>query len=95
MSMPTWPKTCRLASATKTLPGPVILSTRGTVSVPQARAATAWAPPQRKTRSTPAMRAAARMTGFTSPPQVGGETMTISRHPAILAGMAFISTVEG
>ena len=34
MSMSTRPKTCRLASATSALPGPTILSTRGTVSVP-------------------------------------------------------------
>ena len=47
------------------------------------------------TRSTPAMTAAARMGAAIVPPREGGETMTISRHPAILAGMAFISTVEG
>ena len=34
MSMATWPNTFRLAAATKTPPGPTILSTRGTVSVP-------------------------------------------------------------
>ncbi len=34
MSMPTCPKTRRLALATYALPGPVILSTRGTVAVP-------------------------------------------------------------
>ena len=34
MSMAVWPKTFRLAVATKTPPGPTILSTRGTVSVP-------------------------------------------------------------
>ena len=34
MSMATWPKTFRLAAATKTPPGPTILSTRGTLSVP-------------------------------------------------------------
>ena len=34
MSMPTWPKTCFLASATNWLPGPTILSTLGTLSVP-------------------------------------------------------------
>ena len=45
MSMPTSPDTICLAAATKALPGPVILSTRGMVSVPYASAATAWAPP--------------------------------------------------
>ena len=94
MSMATRPNTWRLASATQALPGPTILSTRGTVSVPYASAATAWAPPVRNTRSTPAMRAAARITGEMSPP-VGGETITISRQPAIFAGMQFISTLEG
>ena len=34
MSIATRPKTCRLASATKALPGPTILSTRGTLCVP-------------------------------------------------------------
>ena len=38
MSMPTWPTTWRLASATQRLPGPTILSTRGTVAVPYASA---------------------------------------------------------
>ena len=33
-SMPTWPYTDFFASATKMLPGPTILSTLGTVSVP-------------------------------------------------------------
>ena len=33
--------------------------------------------------------------GAMSPLQVGGETMTVSRHPAILAGMQSMSTVEG
>ena len=34
MSMPTRPKTRRLAAATQALPGPVILSTAAMVSVP-------------------------------------------------------------
>lgn len=34
MSMATWPNTFRLAVATKTPPGPTILSTFGTLSVP-------------------------------------------------------------
>ena len=54
MSIPTWPNTARLAAATKRLPGPVILSTPGTVSVPYAKAATACAPPMVNTRVTPA-----------------------------------------
>ena len=50
-SMFTSPKTMRLAVATKIFPGPTILSTLGIVRVPNARAATAWAPPTRKIRS--------------------------------------------
>ena len=53
MSIPTWPTTCRFASATQRFPGPTILSTLGTVAVPKASAATAWAPPMRKMRVTP------------------------------------------
>ena len=49
-----------LASATNALPGPTILSTFGTVSVPYASAAMAWAPPTLRMRSTPATFAAAR-----------------------------------
>ena len=41
MSIPTWPTTCRFASATQRFPGPTILSTLGTVAVPKASAATA------------------------------------------------------
>ena len=36
----------------------------------------------------------ARMMGAMSPSQVGGETMTVSGHPAILAGMQSMRTVE-
>ena len=46
-SMPTAPYTCRLASMTYALPGPLITSARATVSVPNAMAAIAWAPPTR------------------------------------------------
>jgi hypothetical protein len=41
------------------------------------------------------MAAAAKITGWMSPPQAGGETITTSPQPASLAGMAFISTLEG
>ena len=44
-SIPTAPKTCRLASTTQALPGPQIFSTGRMLSVPNAIAATAWAPP--------------------------------------------------
>ena len=54
----------------------------------------AWAPPTRKILSTPAIFAAARIAGEI-PFFPGGVTMTISPHPAIFAGMAVMSTVEG
>jgi hypothetical protein len=47
MSMPTTPKTSRLAVATYMLPGPTILSTGRTEAVPYASAPTACAPPIR------------------------------------------------
>ncbi len=94
MSMPTSPNTWRLASATYTLPGPTILSARGTVAVPKASAATACAPPIVNTRSTPAMCAAASTASLSSP-RGAGTTITSSPTPATRAGMAFISTEEG
>src|SRR5439155_26041204 len=78
-SMPTWPKTMRLASTTNRLPGPTILSTRGTVSVPYASAAMACAPPTRYTASTLATAAAASSTSATSPLAAeGGEANNTS-----------------
>ncbi len=79
-----------LAAATQRLPGPTILSTRGTVAVPYARAATAWAPPTRKSRVTPASSAAAITAGSGR-----GQTATISRTPATRAGTAVIRSEEG
>ena len=69
------------------------MSTRGTLSVPKASAATAWAPPILKTRSAPPIFAAAKISGATTPP-LAGVTTTISRHPAIFAGTTPISTLE-
>ena len=95
MSMSTRPNTCRFASATQALPGPTILSTRGTEAVPYASAATPCAPPRRNTRSTPAIFAAARIASGCVPSGPGGEIMTSCRHPASFAGIAVMSTVEG
>ena len=92
MSIPTSPATWRFASVTNRFPGPTILSTRGIVGVPYARAAIACAPPTRNTRSTPASRAAASTTSGVPP---GGVTITISPTPATLAGSALIRTVDG
>ena len=63
-SMPTYPKTCLLASATKALPGPTILSTFGTTLVPKANAAMACAPPSLKIFFTPHFFAAYNTPGF-------------------------------
>ncbi len=52
-SIATSPATCRLAAVTQALPGPTILSTRRTLSVPKASAATACAPPQPQISATP------------------------------------------
>ena len=75
---------------TNTLPGPHILSTCGTLSVPNAIAAIACAPPMPNSRSTPAASAAASVTGDGS-----GVQTTTSDTPATFAGIADISTVEG
>ena len=95
ISISTVPYKSFLAVATKILPGPTILSTLGTLSVPYAIAATACAPPIRKILSTPASLAAARIFGFGLPFFIGGVHITISSTPAILAGIAFISTDDG
>ena len=92
MSMPTCPTTCRLASATQRLPGPTILSTRGTVAVPYASAATACAPPIRKIRVTPESAHAASTASVTP---CGGTTAMISCTPATSAGTAFMTTDDG
>ena len=94
ISIETCPNTCFFASATKALPGPTILSTRGMLSVPYASAATACAPPILKIRSTPAISAAAMISGFNFP-SFAGVTMQTSLTPAIFAGIQSISTVEG
>ena len=94
MSIPTTPNTCLFAEATYAFPGPTILSTRGMLDVPKARAAIACAPPKAITLSTPARAAAARTSGFRPPPGVG-LIISSSFTPATFAGMAFISTDEG
>ena len=86
--------TCIFASITKRLPGPNILLTRGTLSVPNAIAATACAPPLLKMACTPHFHAAYKMAGCTLPSAPAGVHITTLRHPAMRAGMASISTVE-
>src|SRR5437867_13420844 len=92
LSIPTAPATSRLAAVTNLLPGPTILSTRGTVCVPNVSAAIDCGPPIRRARVTPASSAAAS-TASVIPP--GGVTITISGTPATVAGTTFLITVEG
>lgn len=54
----------------------------------------ACTPPALYIRLTPAILAAANIAGFTFPSLLGGVQSTISLHPAILAGVANINTVE-
>ena len=68
------------------------MSTRGTVAVPYASAATAWAPPIRKIRVTPDSAHAASTVSVTP---CGGTTAMISWTPATSAGTAFITTEDG
>jgi len=95
-SMPTVPKTRRLANVTNKPPGPTILSTAGTVSVPKAIAAIAWAPPKAYKASTPAISAAAKMTSGMRPVlrSVGAQAMMDST-PATRAMTAAMSKDEG
>ena len=83
-----------LATVTYWFPGPNILYTLGTLSVPYAMAAMACTPPALNTFFTPAACAANRMAGCIFPSVLGGEQSMISLHPAICAGVASIRTVE-
>ena len=88
-----WRETCCLAAITNWLPGPKILYTLGTLSVPYAIAPMACTPPALKILLTPAIFAAIRIAGFTLPSLLGGVQRTISLQPAIFAGVASINTV--
>ncbi len=94
-SIATRPLTARFAAVTHALPAPKILSTAGTESVPNARAAIAWAPPALRTRSTPPMRAATSTSGEIDPSSRGGVAMIRSSTPARRAGTASIRTLLG
>ena len=94
-SIRTSPESCRFASVTYAFPGPTMTSTRGTVSVPMASAATACAPPASKIRVAPAMRAAAATSGRMLPSCRGGVAMITSGTPASRATLAVMMTVEG
>ena len=55
----------------------------------------ACAPPDKKIRSTPQIAAATKISGLGVPSFLGGVTIIISFTPAILAGIAFIKTLDG
>ena len=70
-------------------------SHRGIDPAPRASAATACAPPVRKMRVAPAMRAAAATSGAMLPSARGGVATMTSGTPASLATAAVMITVEG
>ena len=66
------------------------------VAVPYAIAATAWAPPTRKSRVTPETWHAPSVHASISPvPRTPGEQTNTSRTPATRAGIAVMSTDDG
>mmetsp|Transcript_3742 Transcript_3742/g.15167 ORF Transcript_3742/g.15167 Transcript_3742/m.15167 type:complete len:204 (+) Transcript_3742:969-1580(+) len=83
------------AAVTNWLPGPKILSTLGQVSVPWPIAATACAPPALRMCVTPAFFATYNTSGTTSPSFLGGVASTTFSHPAMDAGTASMSAVDG
>ena len=94
-SISTIPRTWRLAAATNALPGPTIFDTAGTVAVPNAKAATACAPPTRNTApSSPTSTSAAATPGLDSSVR-GGVAAWRRGTPATRAGMALMRTEEG
>ena len=93
--MRTSPESCRFASVTYALPGPTITSQRGIAPAPIASAATACAPPARRIRVAPAMRAAAATSGAMLPSRRGGVATMTSGTPASRATAAVMITVEG
>ena len=68
-------------------------STRGTLSVPNASAAIAWAPPMRYTRSTPHSRQVPRIAASISPSGPGGAQTATSSTPAARAVTTPMTTV--
>ena len=81
------------AAVTYRLPGPNILSTAGTESVPRAMAATACAPPAFITVVMPSSWATNRIMGLIEPSAWGGVHTTICGQPARRAGTPSMSKV--
>mmetsp|Transcript_18129 Transcript_18129/g.45026 ORF Transcript_18129/g.45026 Transcript_18129/m.45026 type:complete len:268 (+) Transcript_18129:734-1537(+) len=83
------------AAVTNWLPGPKILSTFGQVCVPWPIAATACAPPAFRMCVTPAFFATYSTSGTMLPSLRGGVASTTVAQPAMRAGTASMSAVEG
>src|SRR5205823_6354322 len=81
-SMPTRPKSCRLASATYALPAPTSMSTGGRSSStrPKANAASAWTPPRAATPSAPDVHMAYNIAGWMPPPRRRCAIEVLLRH---------------
>src|SRR5581483_5251647 len=94
-SVPTTPRSTRLAAATYTFPGPVITSTGAQSSVPYANMASACAPPAACTSRTPSSAHAASTTGCGRPSRCGGDATATAATPATWAGTTFITTEDG
>ena len=84
-----------LAAVTHALPGPKILSTLRTDSVPKASAAIACAPPILYTVSTPQSSAATSTAACSLPSGPGELAMARALQPAIRAGTASMMAVDG
>jgi hypothetical protein len=89
-SMPHWPKSWRLASATNRLPAPHRMSTGSTTPMPKAISAIAGTPPTTKMRSAPACFIALIVAGYQPAPFTGGVHPTTVSTPATFAGMMLI-----
>ena len=63
--------------------------------MPNAMAATAWAPPMGTRSDTPSSAQAAATPLAAPPPRLGGEQTTTRSTPATWAGMAVMSTDDG
>src|SRR5262249_36058476 len=94
-SMPSRPRSSRLAATTQMLPGPVTIGARGHDCVPYANIATAWAPPTAYTSVTPSSAQTARIVGCGRPPwaRCGGLATAIEGTPATCAGTTFMTTL--
>ncbi len=89
-STATRPETRCLAAATKRFPGPTIFATLATETSP----ATPWAPPARRTESTPRSATAQRSSGLSAHAR-GGVATTMRATPATRAGTTPMRSDDG